>query len=245
MIRHATYADDNMSISMAKCHESGRKFGLISNFFVPDDLNFDIEFLYHNEETLKAERGAGYWLWKPMLIYEEITWYNHLVDHNYKEGDWLLYTDAGIEIIADPKILTTVEDDILLFGNHYPHVHWCKGDVIRSILGQCDGSVLQVQASAMMFRPTKRAKDFIYEWLLWSQIPGFIDDSPSKSGNHPEFKEHRHDQAILTCLAEKYGIKRHWWPAIYNDGAFTYDKGTYTDTYPPIFHHHRKRNDEW
>ena len=62
---------------------------------------------------------------------------------------------------------------------------------------------------------------------------------------YPSFQEHRHDQALLTAVAQKYNLRLHWWPAVYNDGAFTYDKGTYTDSYPPIFHHHRKRNDEW
>lgn len=219
-------------------YESAKKHGIDS--YGNGIESIDKIFWWRNFDILKQERGAGYWLWKPYIINQSLN-----NDFTTFSSDWLLYTDAGIKIIAHPKILTTVEDDILLFGNHYYHTHWCKNDVIRAINGFCDSSVLQVQASAMMFRPTKRAKDFVYEWLLWSQIPGFIDDSPSKSENHPEFKEHRHDQAILTCLAEKYGIKRHWWPAIYNDGAFTYDKGTYTDSYPPIFHHHRKRNDEW
>jgi hypothetical protein len=233
MIYHVTYADDGMILSAQNARKTALAFNMPSVYLRPH--NIWSSFAVPNEEILKQKRGAGYWLWKPYII-------NRCIKSS---SDWLLYTDAGIEIIADPKILTTVEDDILLFGNHYYHTHWCKNDVIRAINGFCDSSVLQVQASAMMFRPTKRAKDFVYEWLLWSQIPGFIDDSPSKSGNHPEFKEHRHDQAILTCLAEKYGIKRHWWPAVYNDGAFTYDKGTYTDDYPVIFHHHRKRNDEW
>jgi hypothetical protein len=73
-------------------------------------------------------------------------------------------------------------------------------------------------------------------------MPGFIDDSPSMLPNHPEFQEHRHDQAILTCLQIKYQIKAHWWPSTYN----LHQREHFPeDTYPPILNHHRKRNWEW
>jgi len=74
-----------------------------------------------------------------------------------------------------------------------------------------------------------------------------IDDSPSRNRNHPEFQEHRHDQAILTTMAYRGGIPLHWWPAMYNDGAFTYEKlPCYAgDDYPVLFHHHRRRDNEW
>lgn len=237
MIHHLTFADERMTTSADHCVDSGHKYGLKTIVYSPNMLSQ--HFWFRNSHILRQQRGAGYWLWKPYFIDKVLS------EEWVGVGDWVLYTDAGVGIIHDPRILTDFEEDIILFGNHYSHTHWCKGDVIRAMIGQCDGSVLQVQASAMMFRACKKSYDFVNEWLLWSQIPGFIDDSPSKWPDHPGFQEHRHDQAILTCLAEKYGIKRHWWPAVYNDGAFTYDKGTYTDSYPPIFHHHRKRNDEW
>jgi hypothetical protein len=77
-------------------------------------------------------------------------------------------------------------------------------------------------------------------------MPEFIDNSPMEiANNDPEFREHRWDQAIITCLAYRYGYKLHWWPAMYNGGQFIYEKGVFNDEYPVIFHHHRKRNDEW
>jgi hypothetical protein len=81
-------------------------------------------------------------------------------------------------------------------------------------------------------------KDFMREWLAWCQMPGLIDDSPSQD-NWKEFAEHRHDQAILTCLQIKHGYKLHWWPTIYSDHL------PRTDSYPAMFNHHRKRNNEW
>lgn len=107
----------------------------------------------------------------------------------------------------------------------------------------------QVQASVIAIRASSRARRFVNEWLRWCRFDGgkLIDDSPSQKGNHPYFREHRHDQAILTTLAYRERINLHYWPAMYNDGAFTYEKlPEYAgDDYPVLFHHHRRRDSEW
>jgi hypothetical protein len=97
----------------------------------------------------------------------------------------------------------------------------------------------------MVFKVSDFALQVANEWLSYCQVDHYIDDIVYDSYQYPSFQEHRHDQAILTAVAQAHGIPLHWWPASYNNGAFTYDKGTYTDTYPVIFHHHRKRNNEW
>lgn len=118
----------------------------------------------------------------------------------------------------------------------------------------------QCQASVIFFRVSDYSRKFVAEWLKWclhrtrfsegvciDEWRYLIDDSPSILPNHPEFREHRHDQAILTTLAYREGIKLHYWPAQYNDGAFSYEKlpEYANDDYPILFHHHRKRNHEW
>jgi hypothetical protein len=108
----------------------------------------------------------------------------------------------------------------------------------------------QCQASVIFFRVSDYSRKFVAEWLKWCLFEGgrLIDDSPSRAPNHPEFREHRHDQAILTTMAYRDGLTLHYWPASYNDGAFVYEKlPEYAgDDYPsPLFSHHRKRNHEW
>jgi hypothetical protein len=134
--------------------------------------------------------------------------------------------------------------DIWLFGNMWQHVHWCKADVMKAI--NCWDSGSQVQASVIFIRNTAKAREFVDEWLTWCTVSGMIDDSPSKCLNHPEFREHRHDQAVLTTLAYREKLTPfHWWPAMYNGGNFIYEKTGYNDTYPVLFHHHRLRNSDF
>jgi hypothetical protein len=114
----------------------------------------------------------------------------------------------------------------------------------------------QCQASVIFFRVSDYSRGFVAEWLAFclarygpsgSEWRYLIDDSPSYAPNHPEFREHRHDQAILTTMAYRERIKLHYWPAMYNDGVFAYKKlPEYAgDDYPVLFHHHRRRDHEW
>lgn len=251
MIRLVTYSDANMSISKTKCIYSASTKG-VTDFHDWDRHMLEAtEFYQLNREILDQQRGSGYWLWKPYIIYKA------LLDMN--ENDYLVYSDAGVEFINNVShIIDKIDEDVFLFGNNWNHVDWCKGDVMAAILGdKNDNHWLhyweafdlnkQVQASVIFMRPTQKVKEFIKEWLCYCMMPNLIDDSPSKVQSYPTFQDHRHDQAILTCLQIKHGLRLHWWPASYSNGAFIYDKiEQYKgDNYPVIFHHTRKRNWEW
>ena len=234
MIYHLSYASDNMTKSLMYCCQSALNHGCNATFH----MTIDPIFAETNKHILSQPRGAGYWLWKPYIIHRAIDW-GH-------DGDYYVYTDAGVEFMCNIRHIIEVmereKSDVFLFGNNYQHRDWCKREVFDA-LGCRDGH--QVQASAMIFKVSDFALQVANEWLSWCQVDHYIDDIVYDSYQYPSFQEHRHDQAILTAVAQAHNIPLHWWPASYNDGAFTYDKGTYTDNYPVIFHHHRKRNYEW
>lgn len=243
MIHLVTYSELNMTISRELCVRSSLKYGVNEvNAFGRE--NISEEFYSFNRATLDSERGAGYWLWKPYFI--------DRVMRGCKDGDVLIYCDAGVEIITDVnEIINVMDQDIFFFSNGHQHVHWCKADVMSSIcpdkMPDTDKPWItltqQVQASLIFFKVNQKTRDFVKEWLVWCQMPGFIDDSPSKLPNHPEFAEHRYDQAILCCLQIKYGYKLHWWP-----DKLWYESQRYKwpeDKYPSMIKHHRKRNNEY
>lgn len=246
-----TYSDHNMTISKEKCLLSMTKHGIdgVAGFEPGHVENY---FKLANADIWAAKRGPAYWLWKPYVIYEAIS--------PMKDGDILVYSDAGVEFVDSVKHITDrMDQDIFFFTNGFPHVEWCKGDVWGRINGfskwsNDDPEIMfhysdtrrkytQVQASVIFFRVNETTRNFVKEWLLWCQMPGFIDDSPSNLPNYPTFAEHRHDQAILTCLQIKYGYKLHFWPTNYSEHIrHTAQPG---DDYPTLFNHHRKRNHEW
>ena len=228
-MRLITYFTPNMSVSAGKLIESAHRYGIAARGYTSVDPTYRLM-----NPVIQEHRGAGYWLWKPYIIYREMM--------GMEDGEYLMYSDAGVELINDPTALMGLED-VLLFGNMYEHEHWCKGDTMHMIYNGPYGK--QVQASVMIIMVNGHTKNIIKEWLTWCEMPGLLDDSPSKTKNRKEFQEHRHDQAVLTCVAYKYGIKLHYWPATYNNGQFNYSRDGYNDEYGVFFHHHRKRDHEW
>lgn len=235
MIHHITFTDENMTISAIKCSESALKFGCdTSQVFMPKD--YDTSFLSRNRFTLVQARGAGFWLWKPYFIIRNMD--------AKSDNDYIVYTDAGIQF--ENKItwlLNAMDGEIMLFGNRWRHGDWCKTDCLVAM--GCNQEWIrdheQLQASCVIVKNTPQAYAFMNDWLWWCQEPGLIDDTPSIKPNLPNFREHRHDQAILTNLALTNKITFHWWPAQY---SIRY-KYRYSDNYPVMFQHHRKRNNEW
>lgn len=226
-MRVITYFTPDMSIAAGKLIDSAHRFGMSARGYTDVDPTYRLMNSVFNEH-----RGAGYWLWKPYIIFREMM---HMSD-----GEYLMYCDAGVELLAEPVFQT---DDVWLYGNMYQHEHWCKADTMNMIYPGPYGK--QVQASVIIVNVNGHSKNIIKEWLTWCEMPGLLDDCPSKTKNRKGFQEHRHDQAVLTCVAYKYGIPLHWWPASYNNGQFTYPREGYSDTYGVQYNHHRKRNHEW
>lgn len=243
MIRFLTYSNDLMSISRKHCVKSVFFNGAdVIHEFTPEDISK--EFYSLNKEILEVEfceSGTrpcnGYWLWKSYFV--------NNVMLTAKDGDIVCYVDAGVEVIAHlSHLVKAMDQDIFFFTNGLQHVHWCKGDVMKAINGKIlPLEYTQVQASAMLFKVNDFTRKFVKEWLLWCQMPGMIDDSPSTEPNYGGFANHRYDQAILSCLAYKYGIRGHWWA-----DAKWFESQRYRwpqDQYPSMFNHHRKRNSEY
>jgi len=228
-----TYHTPDMSRSAAICKESALRNGCNRAIVWTRAALEQTEFYEQNKRLLDQPRGSGYWAWKPFIILEALK--------QCKPGDTVVYADAGVEFVTPLRHLLDLNWSIFLHGNMYNHRDWCKMDTMNAMSVWPEGK--QCQASVVWARPTSIW--FIEEWLNWCLQPGMIDDRPSTTPNYPGYSEHRHDQAILTNLAYKQGIPLHWWPAMYNNGAFTYQKDGYNDNYPVMFHHHRRRNNEY
>lgn len=248
MIYGITYSSGNMDISAKKCVESMERNGVDKatrkggpRYYRDEDETF----WRLNEATLTADRGAGYWLWKPYIIFWAMEYAN--------DGDILIYSDAGVEFVNHVShIINRMDEDIFFFSNGWPHYDWCKKVVFDTILpwgpdakwqqmANTRYEMPQVQASVIFIRVNDNTRYFVKEWLLWCQMPGFIDDSPSPGGERPGFQEGRHDQAILTCLSYKYGYRQHWWPTQYSNHI----PRSSEDNYPVMFNHHRLRDNEY
>ena len=168
------------------------------------------EFYQECRAILNARRGAGYWLWKPFIILEAMS--------KADEGDIVVYFDAGIEVIEDLNPLLEIcknsKEGILLFATSGQiNKVWTKRDCF--VLMGCDEEkywdALQVSGGFQLYRKNKESWNFVSECLQYCKNFNIITDAPNICGvgNLPEFRDHRHDQSVLSLLAEKYNIERY------------------------------------
>lgn len=172
--------------------------------------NLDQKFIADHHEILSAARGAGYWLWKPQIILQELK--------SLKRGDLLVYSDAGRSdyylLHRFPKRLANLAraNGFLLgptIGHHGPMAHWTKRDafVLLNMDTSATHGLAPIQATWSFWTPVPAAFAFLEAWLAACTDARILTDIENSQGqpNLPNFRDHRHDQAVLSLLAYKTG----------------------------------------
>ncbi len=162
--------------------------------------HIDRAFYEQHKKILDQKRGSGYWLWKPYFILKTL--------NKMEEGDFLFYMDSGVIFLGKPetyiKKLTNTKKDILLFDN-CPNRFYVKKDVyVIMNMDEKYRDEIHIDAGlGIIIRNTKESRKFISDWLSYCTDERLITDMPSTHGEFPDFKDHRHDQAILSMLYHK------------------------------------------
>jgi hypothetical protein len=189
--------------------ENGKKFGA-DEVIVYDDAWLVKQDFYKQNIWLwehHHKRGFGWYAWKPFIIYHAL--------QNLNDNDMVLFTDADCYPVNNFSVLFDQCDKdggIMLFAAQtHRHYVWCKRDCYI-VMGQDDPKYRDVQAGVarfMLFQKGKwKATQFLMEWLTYCVNPFATTFDPSVIDEElPGFKEHRTEQAIMTNLAYKYGLK--------------------------------------
>ncbi len=146
----------------------------------------------------EEHKGFGLWSWKPFLIEQEFS--------QLREGDVLIYTDAGVEINRKGASRFTfyldhlAQADVLVFSLDHQHRQWTKDSPKIFDLGE-HYFRNQVVAGILLFRVSEKSKELISKWKkLCLEDGGALLRDPYKNSPefHSELVEHRHDQSLLS-----------------------------------------------
>ena len=170
--------------------------------YTPDDI--DPEFKKKNEDILNRPRGNGYWLWKPYFLYRTL-------EEKLDYGDFLIYSDAGILYMdAAQKLVDFLnKKNTDMYLHRLPHLERQYTKRTAFILLGVDDPFYaetgQFNAAFQIYRKTKFTEYFLKEYLYYAQDKRIITDDSNEMGeeNYHEFKDHRHDQSILSLLIKK------------------------------------------
>ena len=219
-------------------------------------------FYRQHRRVLDRRRGGGYWLWKPFIIHETL--------RGMPRGAVLVYCDAGLEIVAGLEPLVDIcarQAPQMVFASHYDDFaapgpvlcgQWTKRDCFAAM--DCDQVRYHraplLDASCVVLLNSIRTRAFVHEWLRYCSEAAILTDDPNIGGlpNLPEFVAHRHDQSVLSLLAERDRLPRFRHPSQYGNhlkleawreaGEWTRypygTKGLFSNSpYGTLFNHHR------
>ena len=222
-------------------NESAKKHGIDGCIsFNPNNLDKDFISRHPNiftDDISTKTRGWGYWSWKGMILKQTM----NLVD----DGDFIIYVDSGNLIINNLDYIFNVCDkqEIVLFenrdGNYQRTTHknkeWVKRDAF--VLMNCDEQryydASQVDAAYGVYKKTPKVLNFIDEYLGYCENENIISDLPNiTKENLSTYIDTRHDQSVLSILAEKYRMNLLACPSEW--GNYLTDR-----PYPQLFWHHR------
>ena len=202
-----SYADKKFFKSQKILNQSALKNG-VNRTYAYDDiwLKAQKNFYHENRCILDMPRGAGYWLWKPFIILDRL--------NKMDEGDILLYVDSGAKIIGNvsPVINIVKEKEVVFFSNDYhKNSTWTKRDCFYYMDSDTplfhDG--YQIAACYLALKKNAATITLVTEWLKYSMDERIITDNENVCGlpDFSDFKDHRHDQSVLSLLAIKYNIE--------------------------------------
>jgi hypothetical protein len=167
---------------------------------IKDFINLHDQFFKNNN------RGFGYWLWKPYIIFRQL--------NKMSAGDCLFYTDAGASILPHREnrfneyveMLKQSNTPILAFsGNVYYERQFQKMQTLKRFDLHNDDSFLkspQIESGVIAFKKSEYTMDVVKKWLDVVVENNYIYVNDTISDEHEEFIDNRHDQSILSILCK-------------------------------------------
>ena len=161
-----------------------------------------------------SERGSGFYAWKPFIIQKKLT--------EVPEGDIVFYCDIGrtfpykllsgsLQFFLDwmkahkQSVMPGIQ---IPWGG--PMSMWTKRDAFVSMSMDSTQvySSSPIQASFSIWVNNLASRDIAKAWMVLSADRQMISDDASKLGlpELPDFREHRHDQSLLSLVCLKRGV---------------------------------------
>ena len=240
MIIAINYADKSFQKAQKLNLETAKKWGADRTIaYMPEDM--DTAFRERNQAILSAIKGNGFYLWKPYFLnkaYQEL-----------KEGDYLIYTDAGsiyvnkIQYLIDCMEREKMEIIVFSLQRELLEKQYTKRDAF--VLMQCDTPQFtdtpQSIGGYVLFKKSDFVEQFLAEDLNYAQDERIIAEIANTQGlpNYPEFIAHRHDQSVWSLMVKKYGLKRFRDPSQYGLCNHYETAVEERSTFPQIIDSHR------
>jgi hypothetical protein len=212
------FANEKYRESQQLNSQTGREIGRFDHVVSCGPSDIAAEFTRRHWRILWQDRGAGYWLWKPYFILRTL--------ESLNDGDWLFYCDSGAFFLTsiDPLIETcrVSDQDVLTFGITVIEKEFTKRDAFLLLDADTPQFTDSVQrlGGFSLWRKSPAALELARDWLRFATDERALTDCPNRLGlpNYEGFRQHRHDQSLLSLLAKRRGLPAFRDPSQFGNG---------------------------
>ena len=124
-----------------------------------------------------------------------------------------MYADAGCTFVASPEpyLAWAAEHGLVVFRGKMALGQYTKGFAFAALGMNVSvwGEQGQLAAGIIIMQRRPWVEAFLEEWRdAMVDDPRVVDDTDTSAlvPNHADFKDHRHDQSVLSLLAYKRGV---------------------------------------
>jgi hypothetical protein len=203
-----SYGDDKYKLSKERINFEAKQFGFDKvNVYGPEDLEQD--FISKTHPFISHPRGGGYWLWKPYFLKKTFDMMN--------DGDICVYADAGCTI--NPNGLDRFEEYLSTMKKE-------GTGILRFVFGGCKEEIFtnnkvfeffgkdedisfiesdHLMATILIFEKNENSTAFVDKYYqITCTNPEIFSDDFNGYNPRPNYKDHRHDQSVSSCLVKFY-----------------------------------------
>jgi len=229
VVQLATFAGGRWGKASRRLEKQARSLGEFASIRVWTECDLESAIFNPVRRYLRTEnRGFGFFLWKPVMVLEEL--------RSLKNGEFLLYVDAGCHLNKPGRhrfdaylsALNSSKEDVFVYEFPAPSPKileqgpflsfkglndpaYAKSEVLSEFLTlgltKKDFESASIQGGILLIQKSPKSVALIEKWSDYARKrPELFDDSLDKGGEGAQFVDHRHDQAFLSVIAKKYGV---------------------------------------
>ncbi len=207
-----SYGDNRFKESLNRIARQAKKMSFFDRVikYTPKDLPSYIK----SSPLFAFERGGGYWVWKPWIIYHTL--------QLCKIGDVVYYCDAGDTLVNDSPEWQMFQEQIQnhtaivfqyregfdygwgVYKDKAAFKYWVKPSTAEFFKRYIDPDFMEygeIWTGFLIFKKTKQTSIVLDQWYKTTLFhPELVIDSYGYDINDPYKAYHTHDQATLTPI---------------------------------------------
>jgi len=208
LVYFVTFADSSLKLTLQRIKAEAQRMNLFDGIFTYDETLLDDEFRNRNRQWfVQHRRGYGLWIWKPQVILQTL--------RQIPDNAVIVYADAGCTLNSEAserlkqyvRMVKQHPSHRLIFHSRFWREDQFTTEYVLQTMnftGPAERGSRQCYATSFLLQKTDDNIELINKWsLLMQEDKRMVEGGQHLRQCYAGFKDHRHDQSILSILMKQ------------------------------------------